>query len=114
MGIDSLESIPGLLKHLQILAPACQGISWRIKFLGSILGLSKSFKIPPLFVFPFVFFRSDLSFFWNKPSSLRFDLFKFMNKQSSIRIDLSFVWNKQSSLRFNHSYIFASIFLKGV
>ena len=71
---------------------------------------------------PIRFFRSDLSFFWNKPSSLRFDLFKLMNKQSSICIDLSFVWNMQSSLRFDHSYIwnkqrslrFASIFLNGV
>ncbi len=56
-----------------------------------------------LFYFdPVRFFRSNLSFFWNKPSSLRFDLFKFMNKKSLIRIDLSFVWNKQSSLRFDH------------
>ncbi len=69
-------------------------IPWN-RFVGSICFTS----------IPFVFFRSYLSFFWNKPSSLRFHLFKFMNKQKSISIDLSFVWNKQSSLRFDNSYI---------
>jgi hypothetical protein len=32
--ISSLESIPGLLKHLQIWAPARQSIGWWNQFLG--------------------------------------------------------------------------------
>jgi hypothetical protein len=32
--ISSSESIPGLLKHLQIWAPARQGIGWQNQFLG--------------------------------------------------------------------------------
>ncbi len=71
------------------------------RFLGSI----KVSKIPPLFILLRFFFRFNLAYFWNKPSSLRFDLFKFLNNQTLIRFDLSVVWNKQSSLRFDLSYI---------
>jgi hypothetical protein len=49
------------------------------------------------------FFRFDLAYFWNKPSSLSFDLSNLCNKKTSLRFDLSYLWNKQTWLRFDLS-----------
>ncbi len=84
-GIDSSESIPGLLKHLQIRAQAT--LASRIGYLESIPRLHK-WRTKTNFD-PVCFFRFDLTYFWNKPSSLRFDLLNLCNKQTSLRFDLS-------------------------
>ena len=70
--------------------------------LESIRGLHKRSKNTYSVPFdPVRFFRFDLAYFWNKPSSLRFKLSNLWNKQNSLRFDLSKVENKQGSLRFD-------------
>ncbi len=67
--------------------------------MESIPGLHKSFKNNASVRFTSiqsVFFRFDLAYFWNKPSSLRFDFLNLWNKQTSLRFDLSNLWNKQT------------------
>jgi hypothetical protein len=122
-GIDSqpgrLVRQPYLLYRLARLHRLAESIH-RNRFLGSLnvykygLRLHWLAELVPLNQFlgsttrrtktnfdPVRFFRFDLAYFLNKPSSLRFNLFKFWNNR--IRFDLSNLWNKQSSLRFDLS-----------
>ncbi len=83
-GIVSLESIPGLLKRLQIRAQATT--PWN-QFLGSIKMLK--YRLCPFYFDTVCFFRFDLAYFWNKPSSLHFD---FLICGISILRFASFFW----------------------
>ena len=95
-GIVSLESILELLKRLQIRAQAT--IPWN-RFLGSI----KVLKIPPLFVLlrssSFFCFDFAISGIRRVRSALIFRICGI----NRLRFILSNLWNKQTSLRFDLS-----------